>query len=125
VRSKQICNAISDRWGISQPQIDLIVPDPNVLSEGTHTRDRWLGPAQFPVGHLVQRDPRGRGRIARYPRVTPGPSIGRPLPFTQTGATTMTEHELATLRESLQDVSSALTGLLMMLTRGEPLQEPR
>jgi hypothetical protein len=37
----------------------------------------------------------------------------------------MTEHELATLRESLQDVSSALTGLLMMLTRGEPLQEPR
>jgi len=37
----------------------------------------------------------------------------------------MTEQELATLRESLENVSSVLTGLLVMLITGEPLHDPR
>jgi hypothetical protein len=50
-------------------QIELIVPDPKVLGQQVESRDRRFGPAQLPLGDLVQRDAEGGGEVGT--RLTP------------------------------------------------------
>jgi hypothetical protein len=44
-------------------QIDLIVPDPEVLRQELHPCDSRLGPPQLPIGKLRERHPDSRGKL--------------------------------------------------------------
>jgi hypothetical protein len=60
---ERIRQEIRERWRVCRPQIDLIVSDAKVLGQDPHASDPRLGLPQLPIGDLVQRDPKGCGKV--------------------------------------------------------------
>jgi hypothetical protein len=64
---ERIRQEIRERWRVCRPQIDLIVSDAKVLGQDPDASDPWLDLPQLPIGDLVQRDPKGCGKVcARF-----------------------------------------------------------
>ena len=53
--SQELSQSIAERWRISRPKVDLIVPDAEVLGQCQQPRDRGFGLAHLPFHDLLRR----------------------------------------------------------------------
>jgi hypothetical protein len=56
---RELSQVIDDRWRISRPKVDLIVPDAEVLGQRTQPRDRRFGLAHLPFHNVLRRHAQG------------------------------------------------------------------
>jgi hypothetical protein len=59
--SELICDTFGYRRCVPQFKIDLIVSHGKMITQRWESKVRWPGLSQLPLGHLLQRDAKGRG----------------------------------------------------------------
>ena len=60
--SQELSQAIDERWRISRPKVDLIVPDAEVLGQCPQPRDRRFSLAHLPFRDLLRHNAQGSSK---------------------------------------------------------------